>query len=81
VKTVEHDPDGKVLEHWVESITALHRLQPPPNVHYSRFCCSVTKFSVRLDQYKLNIKQTSQQLETELKLPQLIQYLCCNKQC
>jgi len=42
VKTVEHDP--KVLDHWIESITALHRTQPPPNVHYSRFCCIVALF-------------------------------------
>jgi len=37
VKTIEHDP--KVVEHWMDSITALHRTQPPPNVHYSR--CSI----------------------------------------
>jgi len=39
VKTVEHD--AKVIDHWIDSITALHRTQPPPNVHYSRFCCTV----------------------------------------
>lgn len=39
VKTVECDP--KVIEHWMDSITALHRTQPPPTVHYSRNMTSV----------------------------------------
>jgi len=45
VKTVEHD--AKELDHWSDSITALHRTQPPPNVHYMRFAtkCHVSSHS------------------------------------